>query len=62
MTPEMDRWNGRLKWTVGMDALLNVSDDIIHKLDNEFTPDMVYLDFSKAFDKGDHSFMLHIVK
>ena len=37
-----------------LSALLNVFDDIMHMLDGGGSVDMVYLDFSKAFDKVDH--------
>ena len=40
-------------------ALLDVFDNIMHMLDNYSSVDMVYLDFSKAFDKVDHGILLH---
>ena len=38
-----------------LSALLDVF-DIMHMLDSNSSVNMVYLDFSKAFDKVDHSF------
>ena len=42
-----------------LSALLNVFDNIMHMLDNYSSVDVVYLDFSKAFDKVDHGILLH---
>ena len=39
--------------------LLDVFDNIMHMLDSNSSVDMVYLDFSKAFDKVDHGILLH---
>ena len=37
-----------------LSALLDVFDDLMHMLSSDTTVDMIYLDFSKAFDKVDH--------
>ena len=42
-----------------LSALLDVFDNIMHMLDSNSSVDMVYLDFSKAFDKVDNSILLH---
>ena len=42
-----------------LSALLDVFDNIMHMLDSNTSVDMVYLDFSKAFDKVDHGILLH---
>ena len=42
-----------------LSALLSVFDDIMHMLEDGGSVDMVYLDFSKAFDKVDHGILLH---
>ena len=39
-------------------ALLDVYDTIMHMINNKSTVDMIYLDFSKAFDKVDHGILL----
>ena len=40
--------------------MLDVYDDILRGLsDGTSCVDMVYLDFAKAFDKGDHGILLH---
>ena len=45
-----------------LSALLSVLDDIMHMLEDGGSVDMVYLDFSKAFDKVDHDILLHKLK
>ena len=45
-----------------LSALLSVFDDLMHMLENGGSVDMVYLDFSKAFDKVDHGILLHKLK
>ena len=45
-----------------LSTLLNVFDDISHMLEAGGSVDMVYLDFSKAFDKVDHGIILHKLK
>ena len=42
-----------------LSALLDVFDDLMHMLSSDTTVDMIYLDFSKAFDKVDHGVLLH---
>ena len=41
-----------------LSALLSVFDDIMHMLEDGGSVDMVYLDFSKAFDKVNHGILL----
>ena len=45
-----------------LSALLSVFDNIMHMLEDGGSVDMVYLDFSKAFDKVDHGILLHKLK
>ena len=46
-----------------LSALLNVFDDVLQMLDGGCsTVEMVYLDFSEAFDKMDHGILLHKLK
>ena len=45
-----------------LSALLSVFDDIMHMLEDGGSVDMVFLDFSKAFDKVDHGILLHKLK
>ena len=45
-----------------LSALMNVFDDLIHMLSSDTTVDMIYLDFSKAFNKVDHGVLLHKLK
>ena len=45
-----------------LSALLSVFDDIMHMLEDGGSVDIVYLDFSNAFDKADHGILLHILK
>ena len=43
-------------------TLLDVFDDLMHMLSSDTTVDMIYLDFSKAFDKVYHGVLLHKLK
>ena len=45
-----------------LSALLTVYDNIMLTLNSSSSTDMIYLDFAKAFDKVDHSILLHKVK
>ena len=45
-----------------LSALLDVFDDLMHMLSSDSSVDMIYLDFSKAFDKVDHGVLLHKLK
>ena len=42
-----------------LSALLDVYYNIMHMINNKSTVDMIYLDFSKDFDKVDHGILLH---
>ena len=42
--------------------VLGVFDDLMHMLSSDCTVDMIYLDFSKAFDQGDHDILSHKLK
>ena len=42
-----------------LSTLVDVFDGIMHMLSSDTTVDMIYLDFSKAFDKVDHCILLH---
>ena len=42
--------------------LVGCFDDLMHMLSSDTTVDMIYLDFSKAFDKVDHGVLLHKLK
>ena len=42
-----------------LSALLDVYYNIMHMINNKSTVDMIYLDFSKAFDKVDPGILLH---
>ena len=42
-----------------LSALLNVFDNLMNMIDSSTTVDMIYLNFSKAFDKVDHGIVLH---
>ena len=42
-----------------LSALLSVFDDIMHMHEDGGSVDMMYLDFSKAFNKVDHGILLH---
>ena len=45
-----------------LSALLDVYVDIMHMISGGDIVDMVYLDFSKAFNKVDHGIILHKLK
>ena len=45
-----------------LSALLDVFDELMHMLSSDTTVAMIYLDFSKAFDKEDHGVLLHMFK
>ena len=45
-----------------LSVLLDVFDDLMHMLSSDTTVDMIYLDFSNAFNKADHGVFLHKLK
>ena len=50
-------------WRSCLSAMLSVFDDVMQLLSSvNNTVDMVYLNFAKAFDKVDHSVLLHKIK
>ena len=40
-------------------SLFRCFDDLMHMLSSDTTVDMIYLDFSKAFNKVDHGALQH---
>ena len=49
--------------SIPIGAELNyLSDNLMNMIDSSTTVDMIYLDFSKAFDKVDHGIVLHKLK
>ena len=42
-----------------LSALINIFDNVMNMLDSSTTVELIYLDFSKAFDKVDHGLVLH---
>ena len=59
-----DTQHGFRKGRSCISALLNVYDSILNSLADPDTQcvDMIYLDFSKAFDKVDHNILMHKLK
>ena len=45
-----------------MSALLDVYDNIMHMINNKSIVDMIYLDFTNAFDKVDYGILLHKIR
>ena len=43
-------------------SIVGFFDDLMHMLRSNTTVDMIYLDFSKAFDKVDHGILRHKLK
>ena len=41
---------------------ISLVDDLMHMLSSDTIVDMIYLDFSKAYDKIDHGVLLHKLK
>ena len=42
-----------------LSVLLDMYDNIMHMINNKSTVDIIYLDFSKDFNKVDHGILLH---
>ena len=45
-----------------LSSLFDVFDDFMHMLSSDTTVDMIYFDFSNAFDKVNRGILLHMLK